>query len=69
MASYEIGQHDGKFFFGKFNFLLLQFDFYVSLVLLKYLGTDYIESFNPGWSFNSVYWVEISSSLNGKLLC
>ena len=31
-------------------------------------GADYMEVFNPGWSFNSLNQVEISSRLNSKLL-
>ena len=32
------------------------------------LGTNYMAIFNPGWNFNSLSWVEISSRLNSKLL-
>ena len=38
------------------------------LIKAKTLRNYYMEIFNPGWNFNSVYQVEISSRLNRKLL-
>ena len=45
----------------------IEFLFSYVLAFLQIQGADYMKIFNPGWNFNSLNWVEISSRLNSKL--
>ena len=49
---------------------IMQFESFLPKNMTRklYLGANYMEIFNPGWNFNSVYRVEISSRLSSKLL-